>query len=253
MGLGCGGCASSGILMNPPVSKAMVPAESQPHYRVQNVSIAYDDADMPVQAPEWKDGAFSRKFASLAAERYPGLFRNEAGAVPIDVRVDVAQEVHQGAALGVYLCTLCIVGGIFPSVTWSTEWQIHVRAEDVRGGAILSTNVQATDRGWWTILTPMGLITCPGESDAPKVSSAGLTIGPGFLPVEHRNYVVQCMVDLLAADLVKQDASKLPLQPLGAGQLPAMVNPAASYAPAPGALTPTTVAPPVSASPEPMY
>ncbi len=243
VGLAGGGCASSGIVMTPSVSKAVVPDNNRAFYKVESVSFGFGTQETPVYAPDWKDRGYSRKFASLAEARYPGLFKNDPGAVPIHVRVDVDQEVHQGAALGVYLCTLCVVGGIFPSVMWSTDWQVKVRAEDAHGGTILSTGVQAENRGWWTILTPLGLIDCPGESDAPKVAHTGVQNGPGFFPVEHRNYVAQCLVDLLAADLLKQDPSKLPVR-----------VPVANQSPPATTLTPSLVAPqPVTASPQPMY
>ncbi len=243
-GLVSGGCASSGIVMTPSVSKAVIPDDkNRACYKIQDVSVSFNAQETPVSAPEWSDRAFAGKFAALAEERYPGLFKNDPLAIPVNVRVEVAQDVHQGLSLGVYICTLCIVGGIFPSVPWSTDWQVKIQAEDVRGGSIFSTDVQAENRGWWSILTPLGLMTCPGASDQPKVSSAGLTNGPGFIPPGYRNYVAQCLVDLLAADLLKQDASRLPSRPLGAESTHAV--------PIPMAAPPVTQ--PVNAAPEPMY
>ena len=229
------GCASTKIAMTPPVKKVVVPEQNRAFYNVEKVNLVFST---PTYTPDWENEGFANRFTSLAESRYPGLFRKTADAIPIAVRIDVNQDVHQGAALGVYLCTLCIVGGIFPSVPWETEWQVAVHAEDARGAAILAARTQAVDRGWWTILTPFGLITIPGESDAPKVSTVG-TAGPGQISEEHRTYVLQCMVDMLAANLLKQDPSKLPMRApipvLGTREsvTPATPLPAPTQTPAP--------------------
>ena len=185
-------------------------------YNVRHAAIEFDGemVNEETQVPDWKKDGFSRQFISQAESRYPSLFRVDPSAIPINVKVNVTQSVNQGAALVVYICTLCIVGGITPSLQWSTEWQVDLHAEDVTGNPILSAGVKAEDRGWWSILTPFGLMDCPGESDAPKVSGVGVNIGPGIFPSEHRKYVLQCLVDRLAADLLKQDAAKLPRSPM---------------------------------------
>ena len=224
-----GGCASTKIAMTPPVKMVVVPEQNRAFYNVEKVNLVFST---PAYTPGWENEGFANRFNALAESRYPGLFRKTPDAIPIAVRIDVNQDVHQGASLGVYLCTLCIVGGIFPSVPWETEWQVAVHAEDARGAPILATHVQAVDRGWWTILTPFGLITISGESDAPKVSTVG-TAGPGQISEEHRTYVLQCMVDMLAADLLKQDPSKLPARAPMPALMPSPARPVTTTAPLP--------------------
>ena len=198
-----GGCASTKITVTPAVKMAVVPAARHDAYTLGSVAIAF-----PVYIPpDWRNDGFARQFVQLAEARYPALFNKSVGAVPIDVQVNVNQDSHQAAAFGVYLCTLCLIGGIFPSVPWETEWQIQVQSRYPGGDSppFTSSGLMVKNRGWWSILTPLGLITIPGESDAPKVSAVGAA-SPGQIPPAHRAYAIQCMVDLLAAELLKGGA-----------------------------------------------
>ena len=206
-GLLGGGCASTRINVTPAAKQVAVPANNACCYALNDVRLSRDEQ---CQFPgEWEGSKFGARFATLAEERYPTLFQRTPGAIPLSAQVTIQQDISQGAALGVYLCTLCIVGGIFPSVPWETEWQVSVQVSDARGAPVASPKVHAIDRGWWTILTPLGLMEFPGESDAPKVSAV-MRNGPGQMPVEHGTYTMQCAIDLLAADLLKQPAGSLP-------------------------------------------
>lgn len=200
-----GGCASSRIHVTPAVQQVTVPENNPTCYTLNDVRL-FTSAPMP---REWAERSFGARFARLAAERYPALFQRTAGAVPLSVQVSVRQEIDQGAALGVYICTLCIVGGIFPSVPWETEWQVSVQVSDARGALATVPVVKAVDRGWWTVLTPMGLMEIPGESDVPKVSAA-MRCGPGQMPVEHATYTMQCALDQMVAELLKQPVGAMP-------------------------------------------
>lgn len=199
------GCASTKIHVSPQVRQAEIPASHKTAYRIEGAKILFAQASVGGGAmlpSEWRKDGFAQKFTRMAEERYPALFNQGASAVPLKVSVTVEGDTRQGAALGVYLCTLCIIGGIFPSVPWETEWGMKVTGE-VPGYAHFATpKTTAIDRGWWSILTPFGLITIPGESDVPK-ASAVLTAGPGVMPDTHRAYALQCMIDQLAAELLK--------------------------------------------------
>lgn len=207
------GCSSTKIIMTPPVKMAVVPEKNKTSYRVEKVAIAFagnnhspGHRELPT---DWQDGHFAGQFSTLAERRYPQLFNKSRMAIPVSVRIEIADEVHQGATLGAYLCTVGIIGGIFPSVPWSTEWQVRIQAEDSQGTPILSTKFQAENRGWFSLFTPLGLIAIPGDSDAPKVSMV-IDGGPNMTHPAHRAYVTQCMVDLLAAELLKVNPAKLP-------------------------------------------
>lgn len=80
-----------------------------------------------------------RQFAQTATTRYPSLFTEDAQATPINVKIKIHQTVDQSASLAMYLCTLCIVGGILPSVPWEPQWQVDIRVEDDRGSVLRSS------------------------------------------------------------------------------------------------------------------
>ena len=209
-GLVCGGgCASTKIAVTPAAKQIAVTPQNSTGYRLKTASVDISYSD--VAAPLDKD-KFAQQFTQVAKERYPSLFKEDAAATPINVRIKIHQDIDQSASLGVYICTLCILGGILPSVPWETQWQVDVRVEDDRGSVLRSSQFRAVDRGWWSILSPFGLITIPGESDAPKVSKV-FSAGPGQIPVEHRTYVLVCASDALAAQLQSPLPPSAQLQP----------------------------------------
>lgn len=211
-----GGCASNKIGVLPAAKPVLVPETNSAFYMIQKVDVSFSAAP-----PEWQSGIFSGRFARLAAERHPGLFRNSAEATPIAVRIEVRQSAHDGVALVAFMGTLGILGGVLPSLPWSTEWQVQMQVQDLRGAPLFSTGIEAEHRGWWSLVSPLGLIPIPGESDVPKVSTF-VTGGPGIVPEPFRDYVAECLADHLAAELLKQDFSLLPSQPFTApsGQIP---------------------------------
>lgn len=215
------GCASTRINVTPPAKPAAVPGNT-PCYAINSAQVL-TSAPMP---GDWEAGRFGPTFVALAEERYPALFRRAPDAVPITVQVSIHQEIDQGLALGVYIGTLCIVGGIFQSLPWETEWQVSTQICDARGAPFATPKLTAVDRGWWSILTPLGLMEFPGESDAPKVSAV-LRSAPGQMPVEHTTYVMQCAVDQMAAELLRQPAGALP----AAAPVAPVGTPAASMVP----------------------
>lgn len=218
------GCVSSKITMNPPVKAVVVPDTNTASYKIERVKMSTAPYALPLK---WKNETFPDRFTRMAQERYPSLFNNSPSSIPILVRIDINQELDSTKSFAVYLCTLCIVGGILPSVPWGTEWQIDIRAEDLRGAPMLSTGVKAEHRGWWSVLTPLGWMEVPGKTDAPVVSSTMFTSGPGQIPVEYKTYAVQCMVDLLAGKLLGQDSTRLP------DQSPVLSPPPAATVPLP--------------------
>lgn len=206
--LSVGGCASNRIIMTPPVKAPSVPASNGTSYKVDKVTVSM----IPYALPgDLKGKSFSDRFARLAESRYPGLFKDTPEAVPVNVRIEISQEVHDGAALLTFMGTVGIFGGILPSLPWTTEWQVKVGIED-RRGVRHAAEVQALHRGWWSLFSPCGLITIPGDSDIPAVSTV-MTGGPGSVPPELCDYVVRCMVDLTAKELLRENPVQMPEQP----------------------------------------
>ncbi|MDD3276028.1 MAG: hypothetical protein PHP93_03145 [Kiritimatiellales bacterium] len=199
------GCVSNKITMNPPVTAVIIPDANTTAYKIEKVKVSTAPYALPLK---WGNETFSDRFIRMAHERYPALFNNSPSALPILVRINVNQEVHSTESFAVYLCTLCIVGGILPSVPWSTEWQVDIGVEDVYGTTMRASKVRAEHRGWWSVLTPLGWIEVPGNSDIPAVDSTMFTSGPGIIPAEYKTYILQSMVDLLAGDLLNQNPAQ---------------------------------------------
>jgi hypothetical protein len=214
------GCASNTIIMTPSVKASDIPAANNTLYRVTKVTAPIAHGSM---SQKLKDKKFSEQFAGIAEARYPGLFANTPEAIPLHVQLEISEEVHEELALLSYLCTCCVLGGILPSVPWTTEWQIKVGIED-RSGIRNLADVRAVHRGWWSLFSPCGLITFPGESDIPAVSTV-MTGGPGQVPEKLQEYVLQSMVDLLANKLLSGSPLQSPgkVELLAPQQLPALI------------------------------
>lgn len=215
------GCASNTIIMTPPVKAAVVPASNSSLYKVNKVAV-------PMAPYSLRAGlnskAFTDRFAGLTEARYPDLFKNTPEAVPVNVQIEIIEEVHDGLALVTFMGTLGILGGLLPSVPWTTEWQIKVGIEDFRGTG-RSSEVRAVHRGWWSLFSPCGLIAISGESDVSPVSTV-MTGGPGSIPPELRDYITRCMVDLLAKELLNGKSPTSPAQPflLAPEQTPSLLQ-----------------------------
>jgi hypothetical protein len=222
-GLAGGGCASTRITVTPPVKMAAVPEKPATTYRLEQATLKSQPAT--VWLPDgWQGRGFAERFTTLAEKRYPRLFSNSRNAIPIAVRIDLAVKAQSQATIAGAVLTFGIIGGIFPSFPWTTEWQVKIQIEDIREETILTTGFKTEDRGWFSLFSPFGLISIPGESDAPKVSSTESC--PGVLPREHSQYAAECMIDLLAMELLKLNPAKLRTRPAaGVAEFPTLDAP----------------------------
>jgi len=201
-----GGCASNKITVTPPAQRPAVPSHGGPSYKLEKVSLVTKPYRFDLTG---REVSFSDRFSRLAEERYPRLFNQSASSAPIAVQVKVDQDTQDEVALLAFIGSIGIFGGFLPSLPWATEWKIDVIAEDAYGTPLCSKKTEAKHRGWWSFFTPLGWMEISGDSDIPPVTSL-LTSGPGALPQEFRDYVVSCMVDQLAAAILKQDPSRAP-------------------------------------------
>ncbi len=114
-------------------------------------------------------------------ERYPSLFVDDpASAIQLGVDVETTTTLHNGEMMAWMFCTLMITPMILPAPGDMDEdidvkvgvWTGH---EDLRS-ATLQKSFRREIHTWTTLLTPVGLITIPGESDFPKVSGGILNM-----------------------------------------------------------------------------
>lgn len=106
-------------------------------------------------------------------DRYPALFgKNQTEGIPL--WVEVSDKWEQPFPL-MFLCTLTLCPIVFPCpatkdrdiVVLVSPWN----GRDTSGREIVQMNFHRKEHWWQTILTPLGLILIPGESDMPKGSS----------------------------------------------------------------------------------
>lgn len=134
--------------------------------------------------PYTKDAleAYQRKLQPLVRKecvaRFPLLFIEESDtAIPIWIDVNETVDPHNGKVLAWMLGTLTIAPGILPAPMVHFDRDIRVAVGvwngiDGMAGKGPRQGFQRTQRGWCTLLTPLGLIPCPGKSDLPKASEA---------------------------------------------------------------------------------
>lgn len=123
----------------------------------------------------WEDAALRRDLAALAVSRYPQLFApDDVPAIPVAVNI-MGQGRVPSWPIALELCTLAILGGIFPlpmedpgdfTVTVAPFADGHTA-----GPRLPDCEFRNRAAGWITIFTPFGLIPYPGESDAPQATT----------------------------------------------------------------------------------
>jgi hypothetical protein len=110
--------------------------------------------------------------------QYPLLFSKEEGsAIPLFVTVANRKNPNVGKELAFLFLTLTICGNILPAPR-ETDLDLTVLTSvwngvDGPSGAGGRKQFHREERGWFSLFTPLGLITIPGESDFPKAMQAG--------------------------------------------------------------------------------
>lgn len=113
--------------------------------------------------------------------RYPGLFSGDSSsAIPLWVDVDHVTTNNDGKTLTWMFCSLMLCGLIFPlpgeyQEKFDVKTGIWNGQEGIKG-AFVQKNFQKDSYFWVSIVTPLALITIPGESDLPKESDTILNM-----------------------------------------------------------------------------
>jgi hypothetical protein len=129
-------------------------------------------------------------------------------AIPLYVTLTDAIELHQPRRVVWMLCTLMITPVILPMPSMvEHDLTVSVSASKVTAGEGSTEDRKKFHRevhAWETALTPLGLITVPGESDFPKESRAG-----DFEPILMRwSYDYEQVAQQMATALAKVIVSK---------------------------------------------
>ena len=130
------------------------------------------------QRPLSIDEDYGRRLLSAVRREcmasYPLMFaRNDANAIRVSIEVSDTLTPHNGKMAAWALCTAFLAGTVFP-VPFQTDHDIEIAVGcwngrgNLNNGAVRE-NFRREDHGWFSILSPLGLITVPGESDFSKV------------------------------------------------------------------------------------
>lgn len=174
-----------------------------------------DHIVLPLMVPEFsaQHGArLTEQLVRTSVERYPDLFSTSSKALPLAVRITEVDKSDYSAWLtGAVLLTAGVVGGVLPSptVVRSSSFQVRVSHADpdldLRGVPI---DVERTDVGWVSGLSPLGLIPIPGRSDCKKASY--MQDGHPRLMKRGGQLTLDSFVDATVKGLESMNWSKLP-------------------------------------------
>ncbi|MDD3276029.1 MAG: hypothetical protein PHP93_03150, partial [Kiritimatiellales bacterium] len=150
-------------------------------FYVAGLNYVVDGVDADASA--WPmDAVYKKNLLHLVRKEslalYPRLFTNDqtAGSVPLWVEVEDSITSKDGKTLAWMLCTLTLVGTVFPvPMEIDRDMDVSVspwNGRDGRGSEPVQVNFKREQHMWGSILSPLGLISIPGESDFPKVSEA---------------------------------------------------------------------------------
>lgn len=128
------------------------------------------------------DIAYEKKLLRLLRKecpaRYPLLFSaDESSAIPLFVTFEEECSQNNFKIVAWMLGTLTIVPMILPAPFIDVDRNISVsvgawNGTDSKGSETVRSVFHRKQIGWGTVLTPLGLIPVPGESDFPKESEA---------------------------------------------------------------------------------
>lgn len=165
------------------------------------------------------DAAYEKRLSRLVREecpsRYPLLFtKDQADSIPLWIEVEDSITSKDGKTIAWILCTATIVGTVFPvPMEIDRDLEIAVGSWDGRDGiANVPTRkgFQRAQHIWGSLLTPLGLISIPGESDFPKKSEA---FNMGRFAYDDVPQVAQQVATAVAKLVVTKDADFWTVQP----------------------------------------
>lgn len=232
-----GGCMSARTTTNLQPGSDPALTSSAGTFHIANLKYANSDRRFAQNDREFERSLlpFLRK---ECVARYPALFVDEsAGGIPLGVEVSNTTTMHDGKMMAWMFCTLTLCGVIFPCPAQTDEdIDVQVRVwsgRDTLLGARLQKSFRQETHMWISLLTPLALITVPGESDFPKMS--GTVFGYKEQMNCYYKQVAQQIATATAHLVAATDAAHWTAQPRA---------PAASGAPAAPAALPTILPPP---------
>jgi hypothetical protein len=181
------GCASSRMLTDmKPAQNAELKSPAGTFYVADLKFILLLDDPSPQVTETYKK--YQRMLLPLlkkeCVERYPALFSNEPqSSIPLTVTAETTSTSHDSKTMCWMFGTLMIVGLILPCPDQRDE-DITLKTGIWTGRENLQTpmlqkNFRREIHGWVSLLTPLGLIEFPGESDLPKASASLFNIHAG--------------------------------------------------------------------------
>jgi hypothetical protein len=175
------GCASYRVLTN--LKPEADPALQSPAGRFYIAGVKYtvggDESVEGKKSADDIDAAYERKLLKLLRKeclsRYPLLFtKDSADSVPLWIKVDDSGASDDFVPVWM-LCTVCICPIILPL---PVDWERDIKVTVGRGTSLATFTNEMGQKQFhreehgWMCFNPLGLISYPGESDFPKVSSA---------------------------------------------------------------------------------
>lgn len=110
----------------------------------------------------------------ISEERYPNLFSSGGGEIPLEVSVRCMDYRTSWESLLLEIGTAGILGGILPLPIYckgDLDVDVKVMMSDQPMHKLGRTRFSRKNYTWVTILTPIGLLPIPGESEKPKCYS----------------------------------------------------------------------------------
>lgn len=213
------GCASVRVKTNlMPETDATLHSPTGRFY-IAGLQYAVDGVDSGSTKSLPIDAAYEKRLFRLVRQeclaRYPLLFtKDQTDSIPLWIEVEDSITSKDGKTLAWILCTATIVGTVFPAPSEiDRDLVITVgvwNGKDGIGSAGTSKDFQREQHFWLSLLTPLGLISIPGESDFPKESEA---FNMGRFAYDDVPQVAQQVATAVAKLVAAQDADYWTAQP----------------------------------------
>ena len=214
-----GGCASVRVTTN--LKPESDPALKSPAGQFYVAGLKFTGVDGPDvrYSKEYLDTYQARLLPLVRSEciaRYPLLFAQDSTkSIPLWVEVNERITFHKGKMLAWMFGTLTLVPIVFPAPMVQLERDIDVtvglwNGRDGMGSGTMRKDFHRDEHAWMTLLTPLALITIPGESDFPKTSTA---FNMSRFMYDDVPQVAQQVATALAKLVVTQDSAYWTAQP----------------------------------------